>query len=122
MSILTDNKLTKFRENSKDSIVYIQEGHTVNKPKLVTITSDLPTPRKGNAGTMKTTVNCRVTVNIAPAGEPEILVPVIAKLQTSFPVGVTLEQMQAASHSLINFLALEDADFKALFYTGILPE
>nr|APG77301.1 hypothetical protein [Wenzhou levi-like virus 5] len=113
--------LTKFRENSKDSIVYIAQSHTVERPRLVTITSELPTPRKGNAGTMKTTVNSRWTVNIAADGEPENNVPVIAKLQTSFPVGTPVYEMQNATHVLTSMLGMADEEYTKLFQTGILP-
>lgn len=113
--------LEKYRENSKDSIVYIAQSHTVEQPRLVTVTSELPTPRKGNAGTMKTTINSRWTVNIAKDGEPENNVPVIVKLQTSFPVGSEVSDMQDACHVISNFMAQADADFEKLFKTGLLP-
>lgn len=113
--------LDKFRENSKDSIVYLSKLHTVELPKLVTVTSQLPTPRKGNLGTMKTTINSRWTVNIASSGEPVNPVPIIVKLQTSFPVGSQVTDMREACRIIQNFLGQTEVDFKTLFQTGLLP-
>lgn len=90
-SILKD--ITKFRELSPNKIQYIFDDHTVEAPHSVTITSILPSPRKGNPGTLKTMLNYHRTV-IADTGLPtERRVPQVVKLETSFPVGTTQEDM-----------------------------
>lgn len=112
--------IQKLRELSSDSILYTRPEHSVTKPVTVTISSDLPTPRKGNAGTVKTTINSRVTVALDEDTQQEKNVPVICRVQTSFPVGSTLEQRRMAVAGAIAALLQEDDEFDSLLYKGIL--
>lgn len=114
-------QVTKFRENSKDSVVYIHDDHTVEKPHQLTITSELPVVRKNNPGTVKTTLNARVTTNIGTAEEPK-LVPVICKVQTSIPVGTSAADRRKASDAVASILSQGDVALFELLYTGIIPE
>jgi hypothetical protein len=113
--------LTKLRELSPDSINYTRVGHTVQLPVTVTVSSELPTPTKGNAGTVKTTINSRVNVMLAPGTPNEKRVPVICKVQTSFPVGTTLEDRRKAVQGALAALLQDDENFDKLFYHGLLP-
>lgn len=89
--ILTE--ITKFRELSPNKTQYIFDDHTIEMPHTVTITSILPSPRKGNPGTLKTQLNYHRTV-IADAGLPtQRYVPQVVKIETSFPVGTDHEEM-----------------------------
>lgn len=114
-------QLTKFRELSADSILYLRIGHTADLPKQITVTSDLPVPRKGNPGTVKTTINSRYSA-VLDKGEPtERVVPVICKIMTSYPVGTSLADRREAVRGAIALAMTDDAIFDELFYTGILP-
>lgn len=119
--VLDEVTLTKYREHSADSATYIRPGHSIEKPSTITINSDLPTPRKGNPGTMKTTVNCRQSDVLDEGLSTERVVPVICKVQTSFPVGCSLAARRSAVKGAIAALLQEDFKFNQLFYTGILP-
>lgn len=111
--------ITKLRENSADSILYVSPDHTVALPQTVTIQSELPNPRKGNPGTVKTSINVRVSVTLDAGAATERVVPVIAKLQTSFPVGCTKDDRNKAFDRLTAMIL---ADSDNLFYDGLLPE
>lgn len=112
--------IQKLREISADTIMYTRSEHSVTHPVTVTVSSELPVPRKGNAGTVKTTVNSRVTVNIDEGTASEKSVPVICKVQTSFPVGTTLTQRRSAIAGALTALLQDDAEFDSLFYKGLL--
>jgi hypothetical protein len=113
--------LTKLRELSPDSINYTRIGHSVQLPITVTVSSDLPSPTKGNAGTVKTTINSRVNVMLAEGTPNEKRVPVICKVQTSFPVGTTLADRRKAVNGAVAALLQDDEAFDKLFYHGLLP-
>lgn len=117
---ISQMEIRKLRENSSDSVLYINSDHTVALPRTVTVQSELPAPRKGNPGTTKTTVNVRYSVTLDQGQATERVVPVIAKLQTSFPVGTTEADRKAALDRLIAIAG--DADIDTLFMSGILPE
>lgn len=112
--------IRKLRENSSDSILYINDDHTVELPRSITVQSELPSPRKGNPGTTKTTVNVRFSVTLDQGAATERVVPVIAKLQTSFPVGTVEADRKTALNRLIAIIGDDDID--TLFMSGILPE
>lgn len=112
--------LQKLREASSDSILYTRPEHSVTHPVTVQVSSELPMPRKGNAGTVKTTVNSRATVNLDEGTALEKAVPVICKIQTSFPVGTTLAQRRLAVAGAVSALLQSDDEFDSLFYKGIL--
>lgn len=113
--------LKKFRELSADSIVYLNDDHNVELPRHITLTSELPVPRKGNMGTLKTTVNARYSVELNAGTDEAKVVPVICKIQTSFPVGTTLADRKAAVARACALALQDDPEFDALFGTGILP-
>lgn len=115
----------KFRENSADSVVYHLENHTSALPHTMTITRSLPVPRKGNAGTMKIFINVRKTVVMAtPDGDRAV--PLISKLETSLPVGCSIQDFISGCFTPLSALtgthieiAKEQQD---LFQTGLLPD
>lgn len=120
----------KFRENSADSIVYHLPGHTPTRPFTATVTRALPSPRKGNAGTMKIFVNIRKSEEITGPDGISRIVPVITKLETSVPVGTDaqtglftcLEVIRGFTADLSNPDKDKDATLASLFMAGYLPE
>lgn len=94
----------KYRENSADSVVFHLDGHTPEAPRTCTYTRTLPKPRKGNNGTMKVMLNVRNTVNIGSVEEPNY-VPVIAKLETSVPVGASIDDLYYTPFGVLEALA-----------------
>lgn len=78
----------KFRENSADSVTFHNGSHTAILPDTVTISRSLPTPRKGNMGTTKISLNCRKAFVIHEGTANEKTVLGIVKVETSVPVGI----------------------------------
>lgn len=116
--------LKKFRELGGSKTQYILAEHAPDLPRHVTVTSTLPVPRKGNPGTLKTAVNVHYGVKLDVGLPTERLVPIVAKCETSFPVGTTLADQKAAVEVLRKVINLgngtrETAD---LFRIGILPD
>jgi hypothetical protein len=116
-------KITKFRELSPNKIMYVYDDHSAAMPHTVTITSTLPAPRKGNPGTLKTSIVIHKSV-VLDAGKPtERVAPIVSRLETSFPMG----SLQAdrddtlTDISLIKGLAA-DQEVARLLETGILPQ
>lgn len=116
----------KFRENTADSVLFHMMEHTADKPSTITVTRTLPTPRKGNPGTQKTTINCRTTSILDVGLATERKVPVIVKIETSMPVGANSNDFKRALNNIsgavivsLNTLSDEQKD---LFITGLLPE
>jgi hypothetical protein len=114
--------LVKLREKSADSVVYTLPRNEVEKPRILTITSTLPRPRKGNPGTVKTNLNLRHTVTIDRGKDTERDVPVVLKLDTSFPVGTNTGDRQFAIEQLIAILMQLPQTRDQLFYEGLLPQ
>jgi hypothetical protein len=112
---------TKFRELSSDKIIYTLPGHSIEKPITLTIQSDLPVPRKGNPGTVKTFVNIRRTVVLDSGLATERNVPTIVKLETSFPVGTTQADRLAILAQIASVASQSDEAADNLFYDGLLP-
>lgn len=117
----------KYRENSADSVVFHLFGHTASAPRTMTITRDLPTPRKGNLGTMKVKVNVHMPVDIGTELVPNIT-PTVIKLETSVPVGSHSAALQAGFESLSKMMyhIFDDDEnsgpVRKLFLNGLLPE
>jgi len=80
---------TKFRENSADSVTFHCDDHTAGLPSTQSFSRILPTPRKGNLGTVKALMNARkaFVINSGTATEKSVLG--IIKVETSVPVGVS---------------------------------
>lgn len=114
--------ITKFRELSNDKILYNCPGHSIELPQTVTITSTLPTPRKGNPGTVKTLVNVRRTIVLGEGTASERNVPVVAKIELSLPLGTSAAERKAIMQQSASALLMSDDDATSLFYTGILPQ
>lgn len=122
LGLVSDVKLTKLREKSADSILYTLEDHAADFPQTVTITSTLPTPRKGNPGTVKTLINVRTTIALDEGKPSERYVPLIAKLEMSCPVGSTPFNRQNVSYIVAAALLQSNDAFDDQFYNGILPQ
>lgn len=123
-------ELVKIRELSSDSVLFAINdiennafGHTAELPLTCTVTSTLPVPRKGNPGTVKTLWNFRMTDTLDKGTASERKVPVIVKLETSFPIGSDSGLRNNAIPQLIEILASLDSDeWEKYTYSGILPE
>jgi hypothetical protein len=126
----------KFRELSQDSVQYLLPGHSVEYPKTITVSRNLPIPRRGNRGTNKTTINTHIYVNVGTTESPKI-VPVVCRLEVSAPVGCSrediIEALFATTHGVgqrvtaavaANTSLLDDANdgISNLLRDGILPE
>lgn len=108
------------RRNGADTVVYALEGHTPQLPHTLTVTSKLPAPRKGNAGTTKTQLVFRREVQIdGPEGEKKV-VPIISRLETSFPVGVNAADCLKASSGIAAFCVSHPTAFSDLFVQGLM--
>ncbi len=114
----------KFRENNADSVLFHLKDHTPELPRTLTVTRTLPTPRKGNAGTMKVMFNIRRTYEI-PSGTGFKTVPAIVKLETSMPVGLkprecieTLMSFGGITTDVVDY----DETREAIFIRGELPD
>jgi hypothetical protein len=113
--------LTKLRELTKDSVVFTDLAHTVDLPVTLTIKSELPAPRKGNLGTTKTFINFHKTVTIDAADGSTKKVPMVVKLETSFPVGTNSVERSMMLGQLSSAILQDSERLDAMFYTGILP-
>jgi len=114
----------KFRENSADSVLFHLEGHTPELPRTLTVTRNLPTPRKGNAGTMKVTFNVRRSFTL-PQGTGYKVVPAIVKLETSMPVGLTAGQCIETLNQIMGCVTNDTAYYdtlESIFVLGELPD
>lgn len=116
------SRLTKLRELAMDKILYMLPGHSIELPRTVTITSTLPVPRRGNPGTVKTSVNIRLTSVLDAGKATERTVPVVMKIETSFPLGTSLSDRTAILNEGSQALAMETADATNLYYNGLLPQ
>jgi len=132
-SQLVPHGATKFRENSADSVTFHLAEHTAALPSIVTISRTLPTPRKGNAGTMKIFVNFRKSILINSGLADEKIVLQISKLETSIPVGISAAAARVnVRDSLLGFITTDsnpdnttagrDQSLEDMLVTGILPD
>lgn len=112
--------LQKLREKSADSTVYVFDDHTVERPHTLTITSTLPTPRKGNPGTVKTQLNMHKTVVLDEGTSNERTVPLVVKTETSFPVGTSQADREAVLLDMAGLQTCGNQGDKLLF-NGVLP-
>jgi len=115
----------KFRENSADSNMYHHRNYTPALPVTTSVSRILPVPRKGNMGTCKTLINSRKTVIINRGLSTERSVPVIIKIETSVPVGITLPDLVTTMNQVSGFVDTKQENMQAiqdLFLTGRLPD
>lgn len=113
----------KFREQAGNKVQYLLPGHSSANSRTITATSVLPVPRKGNPGTLKTAVNVHLGVTLDAGKVTERVVPVVAKLETSLPMGINPAELELAMsylHGATDILTDEIA--KDLFCVGILPQ
>lgn len=116
---------TKFRELSSNKVQFILTGHQPAQPHTLTASSALPVPRKGNPGTLKTTLNLHQSVVLDKGAQSERVVPIVVKMETSFPVGTTeADQVKAIEtmRLLMNDAITSDGPIHMLATVGILPE
>lgn len=107
------------RERGPDTVVYALSGHTPVNPKTLTVTSNLPVPRKGNAGTTKTLVVLRHEVTLNAGTDSEKNVPIIAKLETSFPVGTNVTDVLPLLNQLGAAVLMKDSEASDFFMSGL---
>nr|APG77094.1 hypothetical protein [Beihai levi-like virus 29] len=112
----------KFRELSANKIMYVFDDHTPANPHTLTVTSVLPAPRKGNPGTMKTTMAFHKSVTLDAGTAAERAVPVVARLETSFPMGTSKADRKAVLNALAAGTSLDDVTISSLLEKGILPQ
>lgn len=94
---------TKFRELNADKVLYNVQGHTVELPRTLTVTSEIPTPTKGNPGALKTQLNLRLTDVLDKGTDLERKVPCIAKVEFSIPIGSSQTVRDELMTSLMAF-------------------
>jgi len=111
----------KFRELNSDSVQFVLQDHTPELRHLVTVTSKLPVPRKGNPGTVKSTIHILKDVSIRNPDQTSKVVPVITKIETSYPVGTSVIALQNEM-LLAGSVALDHVVFEDLFSKGILVD
>lgn len=112
----------KFREIGADKFTYTLAGFTLDKQNLLTVQSVLPSPRKGNPGTLKTFFNFRkqVTLDAGTASEREA--PIVVKIEMSFPLGAHIDDKNAARAYLATLADVSDTEVNNLVYNGIMPQ
>lgn len=112
----------KLRELSPNKILFVFNDHTPALPNTLTVTSVLPAPRKGNPGTMKTTLAFNKSV-VLDAGKPtERVVPIVARMETSFPMGTTSSDREAVLNALAAGTILQDTPISDLLEKGMIPQ
>lgn len=129
LSQLIPLRSVKFRENSADSVTFNMDGHGADEPRTVTISRSLPTPRKGNQGTVKTFINVRKTVIINEDTANEKPVVAILKIETSVPVGCSDSAIMDMFKSILDGLTTTGEysepgrirSMSNLFIKGLLP-
>lgn len=112
----------KFREISTDKVTYTLAGFTLDKQNLLTVQSILPSPRKGNPGTLKTAFNFRKQVTLDAGLSTEREAPIVIKVDMSFPLGASVDDKNAARAYLATLADIADAEVNSLVYNGILPQ
>lgn len=99
----------KFRENSADSVTFHNTDHSAVLPDTTSISRSLPTPRKGNMGTTKISLNCRKAFVIHKDTANEKTVLGIIKVETSVPVGIDADDFYSLVYqSLQGFITQSD--------------
>lgn len=113
---------TKFREVSAGKIVYNLPGSSIEVPKTLTVTSVLPTPRKGNPGTVKTLFNIHNQVTLDKDLPTQRQAPIVVKIEVSLPLGST-DADRGFTVGLIDSLSeYADQSLMALYKNGVLPQ
>lgn len=112
----------KFREIASDKFTYTLTGFSLDNQNLLTVQSVLPSPRKGNPGTLKTFFNFRkqVTLDAGTASEREA--PIVIKVEMSFPLGSHVDEKNAARAYLATLADITDPEVNNLVYNGIMPQ
>jgi hypothetical protein len=111
----------KLREINSDTVQFALTEHTPQNRHLLTVTSKLPTPRKGNPGTVKTTVHMLKDFELTSDDGTKKLVPVIIKLETSFPVGTNSNELKLSMQKFSS--VTQDYEvFADLFANGLLVD
>lgn len=116
---------TKFRELNVDKVLYNIDGHTPVMPITCTVNSELPIPRKGNPGALKTFVNHHFVRTLDQGLDSERNVPIVGKIELSVPVGVASIDVDAVLTNLIAILEaakVADSQERKLVLTGVLPQ
>lgn len=116
--------LSRLRRLAPGKALYGMYGNEPGNQQQLTVETIYPTPRAGNPGTCKTKLNMRMDEEIVVDGETR-KVPLIIKVETSFPVG-TDEGIHATILSRMASLLAPQGDDSTveredLFYLGILP-
>jgi hypothetical protein len=123
MANATFAKITKFRELSPNKIMYVYADHSAAMPHTVTVTSTLPAPRKGNPGTLKTSIVIHKSVILDAGKASERIAPVVTRLETSFPMGSTQADREDVLTDISVFKDLAtDTLASKLLEVGILPQ
>lgn len=116
------DSVTKFREVAAGKIVYNLPGSSIEVPKVLTVTSTLPTPRKGNPGTVKTLFNLHNQVTLDTGLPTQRQAPIVVKLEVSFPLGST-DSDREESLMMVGLLCdYSDGVLEALLKNGVLPQ
>lgn len=112
----------KFREIAADKFTYTLSGFTLDKQNLLTVQSTLPSPRKGNPGTLKTSLNFRKQVTLDAGLSTERTAPIVIKVDMSFPLGATVADKDVVRAYLAKLANVSDTTVNELVYNGILPQ
>lgn len=112
----------KFREIASDKFTYTLAGFTLDQQNLLTVQSILPSPRKGNPGTLKTLLNFRKQVTLDAGLSTERQAPIVIKVEMSFPLGSSIAEKDAARAYLATLADVDDTEVSQLVYNGILPQ
>lgn len=110
------------REISSDTVRFALDNHTPSQRELLTVTSKLPTPRKGNAGTVKNTIHFLKDLSVGTfdnSGQ-ENYAPAIIRIETSFPVGTDPEILRYLAKKAASCTLVSMEDFTDFFVNGNL--
>lgn len=114
---------TKFRELNSDKVLYTLPGHSQSAPNTCTVTSELPVPRKGNPGTLKTFINIHKSTVLDPGLDTERVVPIVGKVELSIPAGANISDVGTLLTYVAGTLGFDALDpSRALILDGILPQ
>jgi hypothetical protein len=114
--------VSKFREVAAGKIVYNLPNSSIEVPKILTVTSTLPTPRKGNPGTVKTLFNIHNQVTLDAGLPTQRQAPIVLKLEVSFPLGSTDADREETLLMVGGLCNYADAELQALLKNGVLPK
>jgi len=118
---------TKFREVSADKLIFNGPGHSIELPEQLTVTSTMPTPRKGNPGPVKTSLSFNKSIILDQGLDSQRTAPIVIKVDVSLPVGTTLSDYIGACAVIFGAVTVEDSPgsydttFVDLTRAGLLP-